>query len=60
MIVPLVAPGGRWEAKWSIEIQDTRIGVTEGMAEIARLQALGPATIHKTPQGRFSAVSPKC
>jgi hypothetical protein len=52
--VRTLAPGGRWEAHLSLEAHDTAEGVTAVLAEIARLQALAPATIHRTPQPRFS------
>jgi hypothetical protein len=47
-------PGGRWECKWSFEIQDTPAAVAAVQAEIATLQAHSPAVIHAKPQARFS------
>ena len=55
--VRLLPPGGRWEAKWSIEVFDTAAGVSSALAEVATLQAQAPATIHRTPQPKFSPVS---
>jgi hypothetical protein len=52
--VPLLSPGGRWECHWSLEIHDRVAGVAGVLAEIAALQAHGKATIHRTPQARFS------
>jgi hypothetical protein len=52
--VRMLPPGGRWECHWSIEVLDSAPAVTEVLAEIARLQAHAPATIHRTPQSRFS------
>jgi hypothetical protein len=49
-------PGGRWEAKWSIEVFDSASGVSAALAEVATLQAQARATIHRTPQPKFSPV----
>jgi hypothetical protein len=46
-------PGGRWECRWSMEVLDTAAAVAAVLAEVATLQALAPATIHRTPQPRF-------
>src|SRR5262249_41181117 len=54
--VRVLPPGGRWECMWSMEVLDTAAGVSGVLAEIATLQAHGRATIHRTPQPRFSAV----
>ncbi len=48
--VPILAPGGKWEASWSIEVHNTAAGVNHVLAEIAALQARAPAIIHKTPK----------
>lgn len=53
--VKVLPPGGKWEARWVIEVADTAAGVTGLLAEVATLQALGKATIHKTPQAKYSA-----
>jgi hypothetical protein len=52
--VRLLPPGGRWEATLALDVFDTREGVAGAMAEVAKLQAQGPATVHRTPQARFS------
>jgi hypothetical protein len=52
--VVVLPPGGRWEAKWSIEVQDTPAGVAMVQKEIASMQAHAPAVVHGKPQGRFS------
>jgi hypothetical protein len=52
--VRILPPGGRWEAGWSLEVVDTAAGVSALLAEIVTLQAHARATIHRTPQPRFS------
>ncbi len=52
--VRLLPPGGRWEATLALDVFDTREGVAGAMGEVARLQAHAPATVHRTPQARFS------
>jgi hypothetical protein len=52
--VKVLPPGGKWEARWMIEVADTAASVTALLAEVATLQALGKATIHRNPQARFS------
>jgi hypothetical protein len=47
-------PGGRWECRWSLEVADDARTTAALLAEVARLQAQAPATIHRTPQPRFS------
>jgi hypothetical protein len=54
--VHMLPPGGHWECHVSIEVHDTAHAVTDVLTEIARLQAHAPATIHRTPQARFSPV----
>src|SRR5262245_24432292 len=54
--VRTLPPGGRWEATWCLEVHDTAAGVTGVLKEIANMQAHGRATIHRTPQPRFSPV----
>lgn len=53
--VRVLAPGGRWEARWSLEACDDRAGVTALLAEVAVLQAQAKAVVHRTPQARFSS-----
>jgi Domain of unknown function (DUF4432) len=52
--VRTLPPGGRWEARWSLEVADDKAGVTALMAEVAKLQAQAKAVVHRTPQSRFS------
>jgi len=52
--VPLMPPGGKWECTWSLEARDTTQGVTEGLIEIAALQAQAPTVVHRSPHPRFS------
>jgi hypothetical protein len=52
--VRLLPPGGRWEARWGIEVADTPAAVAGLLAEVATLQAQAKAVIHRTPQPRFS------
>jgi hypothetical protein len=54
--VRVLPPGGRWEARLTIEVHDTHAGVTAVQTEIARVQALTKSTIHRTPQPRYSPV----
>ena len=54
--VRLLPPGGRWEARWSLEVCDTASGVSALLAEVATLQARTRAVVHRTPQERFSPV----
>jgi len=54
--VRVLPPGGRWEAGWSMEVVDTAAGVSALLAEIVTLQAHARATVHRTPQPRFSPV----
>ena len=53
--VRVLPPGGRWECSWTLEVLDTAAAVSGVLAEVVKLQAHGRATIHRTPQGRFSA-----
>lgn len=52
--VPVLPPGGRWEASLTLEIHDTSAGVAGALAEVVTLQSHAPAIIHRTPQPRFS------
>jgi hypothetical protein len=54
--VPVLAPGRRWECRWSLEACDTAAATAALIAETATLQAHGRATIHATPQPRFSRI----
>jgi hypothetical protein len=47
-------PVGRWECRWSLEVADNATEVAALMAEVVTLQAQAPATVHRTPQPRFS------
>jgi hypothetical protein len=52
--VRVLPPGSHWEAKWSLEIQDSAAGVADVLKEIVTLQAASRATIHRRPQPGFS------
>jgi hypothetical protein len=52
--VRVLSPGGRWEATLALDIFDSREGVAAVLAEVAKLQAQAPATVHRTPQPRFA------
>lgn len=52
--VPVLPPGGRWEAAWSIEVHDQGAGVAAALKEIVSLQAQAKAVIHRAPHPRFS------
>ncbi len=54
--VKLLAPGGRWECRWSIEVADSAAAVQQLTAEVATLQAHSKAVVHRTPNAKFSAV----
>lgn len=56
---PKIAPGGRWETSWSLEVVDSKAGVDNVLEEIATLQAQSPAKIHRKPQSKFSMSAPK-
>src|SRR5262249_6770652 len=53
--VVLLPPGGKWEARWSLEVADGHAAVTALTAEVAKIQAQAKATIHRAPQARYSA-----
>jgi hypothetical protein len=55
--VPLLPPGGQWEATWSIEIHDTAAAVAGVLAEVVRLQAQAKAIVHRSPHPKFSAAA---
>jgi galactose mutarotase-like enzyme len=52
--VCVLPPGGSWSARWSIEAVDTAQGVVALQTEVAMLQAMSKATIHRSPQARTS------
>ena len=52
--VPVLPPGGHWQATWSIEVYDDAMGVANVLKEIVSLQAQAKAIVHRTPQGPFS------
>jgi hypothetical protein len=52
--VRLLPPGGKLEARWSLEAVDTTAGVTALLAEVATLQSQAKAVVHRTVQPRFS------
>ena len=47
--VKLLPPGGRWEARWSMEVVDTSASVTALAAEVAGLQRSVKPTIRRSP-----------
>jgi hypothetical protein len=55
--VPVLPPGGSWEATWSIEVHDTAAGVSGVLKEIVSLQSQAKAVVHRQPHGRFSATA---
>jgi hypothetical protein len=52
--VKVLPPGGRWEAKWSLEVFDTAAGIASALKEVATLQAQAPAIVHRIPHPKFS------
>ncbi len=52
--VKVLPPGGKWECKWAVEVHDSHADVARVLSEIAALQAHAPATVHRTPQPKFS------
>jgi hypothetical protein len=52
--VRVLPPGGKWEAKWSLEVLDTAPGVAETLKEIVTLQAKARPVIHRVAHPRFS------
>jgi hypothetical protein len=49
-----LAPGGRWQCTWSLEVHDSSHGVAGVLGEIATLQAHAPAIVHRTPHAKFA------
>ncbi|HEV3144314.1 MAG TPA: DUF4432 family protein, partial [Gemmataceae bacterium] len=47
--VRTLAPGRRWECTWSIEILDTKVAIAAAVTEIAAVQRMTAAKIHRTP-----------
>lgn len=52
--VPTLAPGGRWQCTWSIEVVDTAPAVTAVLKEIVTAQSHTKPQLHRTPQAKFS------
>jgi Domain of unknown function (DUF4432) len=52
--VLLLPPGGHWECRWSLEVCDNATSVANLLAEMAKIQAHGKATIHQTTVAKFS------
>ncbi len=55
--IPVVAPGGHWEANWSLEFHDSASSVASVLAEVVSLQSQARATVHRAPQARYSAAA---
>lgn len=55
--VPMLAPGGKWECTWSIEVHDTPAGVAGVLAEVVSLQSQARAIVHRSPQTKYSAAA---
>lgn len=53
--VRILPPGGKWEAKWSLEVLDSAGHVSDTLKEIVALQAKARPTIHRAPHPRFSS-----
>jgi hypothetical protein len=53
--VRVLPPGGKWEAKWDLEVLDSAAGVADVLKEIVTLQAKTRPEIHRAPHQRFSA-----
>ena len=53
--VVVLPPGGKWEARWSLEVADSPAAVLALTAEVAKIQAHSRATIHRTTQAKYSA-----
>ena len=53
--VRVLPPGGRWEAKWSLEVLDTAVGVADVLKEVVALQAKVRPVIHRHPNPKFSS-----
>jgi hypothetical protein len=54
--VKLLAPGGKWECRWVLEIADSAAAVGGLLAEVATLQAQAKATVHRTMQAKYSPI----
>ena len=53
--VPVLSPGGHWECKWSLEVQDSTASVAAALAEIVALQAQAKPVLNRSPAARFSS-----
>ena len=53
--VVVLPPGGKWEARWSLEVADSAAAVTALTAEVSKIQAHAKAMIHRAPQAKYSA-----
>jgi hypothetical protein len=53
--VRVLPPGGKWEAKWSVEVLDTAGAVADALKEIVALQAKVRSIIHRSPNPKFSS-----
>ena len=52
--VVVLPPGGKWEARWSLEVANSAAAVTALTTEVATIQAHAKATIHRAPQAKYS------
>jgi hypothetical protein len=50
-----LAPGERWECRWSLEVLDNSDEVSNALAGVAMLQAKAAMVMHRTPQEGISA-----
>lgn len=55
--VRVLPAGGAWENRLTLEVADSPAAVAAMQAEVATLQASARATIHATPQAKFSAAA---
>jgi hypothetical protein len=53
--VRVLPPGGKWEAKWSLEVLESAASVSETLKEIVTLQAKARPIIHRVPHPHFSS-----
>jgi hypothetical protein len=49
-----LAPGERWECRWSLEVLDDRDKVSSALAVVNNLQAEAAMVVHRTPQAEIS------
>lgn len=45
-----LAPGGRWECRWSLEVLDTRDEVSNALEVVAEMQAKAAMVVHRAPR----------